>query len=106
MYSTGDIILERWLPYEPRSPPRTVTVSAADGPLPRPPRNRIIEYQPLEPRVVRQFKRLVVTRADPQAYVREHRSRLLDSHTFVQRARAAGIVEDLVRFALFFYSTE
>jgi hypothetical protein len=77
-------------------------VPAVDGPLPRPPRNRIIEYQPLQPRIVHQFKRLVVTRADPQAYIREHSGSLLDSHTFVQRARAAGVVEDIVSFALFF----
>jgi hypothetical protein len=107
MYSTGDIIVERWLPYEPRPPPRTVRIAAATGPLPTPPRNTIIQYQPLPARIVRQFQRLGVTRADPQAYIREHGGSLLDSATLLHEARAHGVVEDLVSFVLFylFYRT-
>jgi hypothetical protein len=102
MYSTGDIILERWLPYEPRPPSRTVRIPAVSGPLPDPPRNRIIEYQPLSASVVREFRRLGVTRADPQDYIRQHGGSLLDSATFLQQVRAAGVVEDIVSFALFY----
>jgi hypothetical protein len=107
MYSTGDIILERWLPYEPRLPSRTVRIPAISGPLPDPPRNRIIEYQPLQVNVVREFQRLGITRTDPQVYIQQHGSSLLDSATFVQQVRAAGVVEDIVSFALFylFYRT-
>jgi len=107
MYSPGDIILERWLPYEPRPPGRTVRIPAATGPLPDPPRNKIIQYQSLEPRVVRQFQRFGVIRADPQAYVREFGNSLLDPGTFIEKARAVGVVEDIVSFALvyLFYRT-
>jgi hypothetical protein len=102
MYCTGDIILERWLPYKPRSPSRTVRISAAPGPLPSPPRNKIIQYQPLEARVVRQFQCFGVIQADPQAYIREHGRSLLDSHTLLHEARAHGVVEDIVSFVLFY----
>ncbi len=107
MYSTGDIILERWLPYEPRTCPRTVRIPAASGPLPTPPRNRIIQYQPLEARITRHFQRLGVTRTDPGAYIQRYGTSLLDSATFLREARAAGVVEDIVSVALFhlFYRT-
>jgi hypothetical protein len=90
-----DIILERWLPYEPRLPLRTVRIPVTSGPLPDPPHNRIIEYQPLQVNVVREFQRLGVTRADPQAYIQQHGGSLLDSATFLQQVRAAGVVEDI-----------
>ena len=107
MYSTGDIILERWLPYEPRPPPRTVRIPACCGPPPTPPRNRIIQYEPLEARIIRHFRRLGVTRTDPEAYIQQHGASLLDSATFLREARAAGVFDDIVSFALFhlFYRT-
>jgi hypothetical protein len=102
MYSTGDIILERWLPYEPRPPSRTIRIPAVSGPLPDPPHNRIIQYQPLQVSIVREFRRLGVIRADPNDYIRQYGSSLLDSVTFVREARAIGVVEDIVSFALFY----
>jgi hypothetical protein len=100
MYSTGDIILERWLPYETRPPPCTVRTEAATVP----PRTQIVQYQSLKARRVREFNRVGVTRVDPQAYIRQHGGNLLDSVAFLQKARAAGLVEDIVSFALFSFS--
>ncbi len=107
MYSTGDIILERWLPYEARTATRTVRIPAPDGPLPDPPRNRIIQYQAYQVSIVREFQRLGVTLADPRLYIQQYGETLLDSHAFLQQVRALGIVEDIVSFTLFysFYRT-
>lgn len=48
-------------------------------------------------RVIRQFQRLGVTQANPQAYIQQYGAQLLDAHALVQQARAAGVVEDIVR---------
>jgi len=90
-----DIILERWLPYEHRYPSRTVRVAAETSVLPEPPHNRIIQYQTLAPSIVRQFERLGVVRADPHTYIQQYGSTLLDSGTFVRKARDVGVVEDI-----------
>jgi hypothetical protein len=99
--------LERWLPYEVRRATRTVRIPAPDGPLPDPPRNRIIQYQPLQVSIVREFRRLGVTLADPRIYIQQYGDNLLDSHRFIQKVRALDIVEDIVSFVLFysFYRT-
>jgi len=47
--------------------------------------------------VVRQFQRLGVTPESPQAYIQRYGASLLDAQTLVQHARAAGVVEDIVR---------
>jgi hypothetical protein len=102
MYSTGDIILERWLPFEAPRSTRTVRIPAPRGPLPNPPRNLIIQYQPLKVSIVREIQRLGVTQADPQAYIQRYGSSLLNSARFLQLVRAAGVFEDIVSFALFY----
>jgi hypothetical protein len=107
MYSTGDIILERWLPYEARTGPRTIRIPAASGQLPDSPRNLIIEYQPSQVSIFRELQRFDVTGADPQAYIQQHGGTLVNSAKFLQRARATRVFEDIVSFALFylFYRT-
>ncbi len=107
MYSTGDIVLERWLPYEAPRFTRTVRIPAPRGPLPKPPRNLIIQYQPLKVSIVHEIQRLGVIQADPQAYIQRYGNNLLNSARFLQLARAAGVFEDIVSFALFysFYRT-
>ena len=60
------------------------------------PQNIIIQYEPLQVRVIRQFQRLGVTPEDPQAYVQRYGASLFDASTLVQQARAAGVVEDIV----------
>jgi len=90
-----DVIMERWVPYGPRPPGRTIRVPAPCGPLPPAPRNLVIQYSALQARVVRQFQRLGVTVTDPQTYLQQHGASLLDSATFVQQARSAGVVEDI-----------
>jgi len=52
---------------------------------------------------VRQFQRFGVTQANPAAYVQQYGAQLLDASTLVQQARAAGVVEDIVR-SLFLYN--
>jgi hypothetical protein len=107
MYSTGDIILERWLPYEARSVPRTIRIPAASGSLADSPRNLIVEYQPSQVSIFRELHRFDVTGADPQAYIQQNGGTLVNSAKFLQQARAAGVFEDIVSFALFysFYRT-
>jgi hypothetical protein len=107
MYSTGDIILERWLPYEARTGQRTIRLPAASGPLADSPRNLIVEYQPSQVSIFRELHRFDVNGADQQAYIRQHGGSLVNSATFLQRGRAAGVFEDIVSFALFysFYRT-
>ncbi|CAF4474369.1 unnamed protein product, partial [Rotaria magnacalcarata] len=59
------------------------------------PRNVIIQYEPVQVRVVRQFQRLGVTQENPQAYVQRYGVQLLDAQTLLQQARSAGVVEDI-----------
>jgi hypothetical protein len=65
------------------------------------PRNVIIQYEAAQVRVVRQFQRLGVTQENPQAYVARYGAQLLDAQTLLQQARAAGVVEDIVRINIF-----
>jgi hypothetical protein len=60
------------------------------------PQNIIIQYEPPQVRVVRQFQRLGITQENPQAYIQRYGSSLFDAQTLVQQARAAGVVEDIV----------
>ena len=62
------------------------------------PRNIIIIYEPIQVRVVRQFQRLGITQENPQLYIQRYGASLLDPQTLVQQARAAGVIEDIVRF--------
>ena len=57
----------------------------------------IIQYEPVQVRIVRQFQRLGVTQANPQQYLQQYGAQLLDATTLVQQARSAGVVEDIVR---------
>ena len=61
------------------------------------PRNVIIQYEAPQVRVIRQFERLGVTPENPQAYIQRYGESLFDAQTLVQHARAAGVVEDIVR---------
>ena len=56
----------------------------------------IIQYEPVQVRIVRQFQRLGVTQANPGAYVQQYGGQLLDAGTLLQQARSAGVVEDIV----------
>ncbi len=61
------------------------------------PRNIIIQYEPIQVRIVRQFQRLGVTQENPQVYIQRYGVLLLDAQTLMQQARAAGVIEDIVR---------
>ncbi len=61
------------------------------------PRNVIIQYEAPQVRVVRQFQRLGITPENPQAYIQRYGASLFDAQTLVQQARAAGVIEDIVR---------
>lgn len=60
------------------------------------PQNIIIQYDPPQVRVIRQFQRLGVAPEDPQAYIQRYGASLFDAQNLVQQARAAGVVEDIV----------
>ena len=61
------------------------------------PRNVIIQYEAPQVRVIRQFQRLGVTPENPQAYIQRYGASLFDAQTLVQQARAAGVIEDIVK---------
>jgi hypothetical protein len=99
---TGDIIIERWVPYGAAAKRKTIVQRAAAAQAYAAPRNVIIQYEQAQVRIVRQFQRLGVTLTNPQAYVSQYGATLLDAQTLVQQARAAGVVEDIVRINIFF----
>jgi hypothetical protein len=77
---------------------RKTIVQRAEAPAAYPkPRNVIIQYEAPQVRVVRQFQRLGVTPENPQEYIQRYGASLFDPQTLVQQARAAGVVEDIVR---------
>ena len=92
----GDIIIERWIPYGAAAKRKTIVQRAAGAQEYAKPRNIIIQYEPVQVRVVRQFQRLGVTQENPQAYFQRYGAQLLDAQSLVQQARAAGVVEDIV----------
>lgn len=85
------------MPY-PASEKRKTVVQRAEAAKEYPkPHNTIIEYEPQQVRVVRQFQRLNVTQEDPRSYLQRYGDGLLDTQSLLQQARAAGVTEDLVR---------
>ncbi len=96
----GDIIIERWVPYGAQAKRRTVVQRAEAAKAYAAPRNIIIQYEQAQVRIIRQFQRLGVTPENPQAYVARYGAQLLDAQALVQQARAAGVVEDIVRIKL------
>ncbi|UJR33197.1 hypothetical protein I4U23_020652 [Adineta vaga] len=90
-----DIIIERWVPYGAQAKRKTIVQRAAAAQQYARPRNVIIQYEAVQVRVVRQFQRLGVTQANPQAYLQQYGAQLLDAATLLQQARAAGVVEDI-----------
>lgn len=99
----GDIIIERWIPYGAAAKRKTIVQRAEAAKEYAKPRNVIIQYEPVQVRIVRQFERLGVTQANPQAYLQQYGAQLLDAQTLLQQARAAGVVEDIVSEILFRY---
>jgi hypothetical protein len=90
-----DIIIERWVPYGAQAKRQTIVQRAAAAQQYASPRNVIIQYEPVQVRIVRQFQRLGVTQANPAAYLQQYGASLLDAATLVQQARSAGVVEDI-----------
>ncbi|CAF1237873.1 unnamed protein product [Didymodactylos carnosus] len=90
-----DIIIERWIPYGRQAKRRVIVQRAAAARQYARPRNIIIQYEPIQARVVRQFQRLGVQAENPQSYVARYGVTLRDSHTLLQEARQAGVVEDI-----------
>ncbi|CAF1154133.1 unnamed protein product [Adineta steineri] len=90
-----DIIIERWLPYTAGADRKTIVHRAEETKEYTPVRNVIIEYESTGARVHREFQQLGVTREDPQTYISQYRTELLDSRTLLEQARAAGVIEDI-----------
>jgi hypothetical protein len=90
-----DIILERWVPYGAQAKRRTIVQRAPPAKQYAAPRNVIIQYEPSQARIVRQFQRFGVVQGNPGAYVQQYGAQLLDAAALVQQARAAGVVEDI-----------
>ncbi|CAF4467523.1 unnamed protein product, partial [Rotaria sp. Silwood2] len=90
-----DIIIERWIPYGVDGKRKTIVQRAQSVKEYPKPRNIIIQYEPVQVRIVRQFQRLDVVQENPQVYVQRYGSQLLDGQSLIQQARAAGVVEDI-----------
>jgi hypothetical protein len=95
---TGDIIIERWIPYSYKSERRTIVESVTDVVKYAEPRNQIIIYEGVDTRIARKFEKYDVVREDPAAYAARYGGSLLDSVTLVQQARNYGVNEDLVKY--------
>ncbi|CAM4940027.1 unnamed protein product [Rotaria socialis] len=90
-----DIIIERWLPYGPAQERRTI-VKPAPPPFKYPlPTHTVIIHDKAPTRIVRKIEKAGVTQEDPDAYVRRYGSSLLDSAAVLERARQAGVIEDI-----------
>ncbi|CAF1197508.1 unnamed protein product [Didymodactylos carnosus] len=92
----SDIIIERWIPYGAQAKRRTIVQRAGAAQQYRAPRNVIIQYEPIQARIVRQFQRLGVQAENPAVYVQRWGAQLRDSVTLLQEARSAGVVEDIM----------
>jgi len=90
-----DIIIERWIPYGAAAKRQTKVIRAEVAKGYAKPRNVIIQYEPIQVRVVRQFQRLGVTQENPQAYLQRYGAQLLEAQILLQQARAAGVIEDI-----------
>ncbi|CAF1386996.1 unnamed protein product [Rotaria magnacalcarata] len=90
-----DIIIERWLPYGPAPERRTIVKPAPPAmkyPLPT---HTIIIHDKAPARIVRKIEKSGATREDPEDYMRRYGSSLLDSARVLERARQAGVIEDI-----------
>ena len=98
---SGDIILERWVQYGPQPKRKVIVQRAAAAKAYAAPRNVIIQYAQSPAQIVRRFVRLGVTAGSPAAYVQTYGAHLLDASSLLAQARAAGVVEDIVRPSLY-----
>ena len=96
---SGDIIIERWLPYGPPPERRKIVQSAPPPARYSEPSHTIVVYDSVQTHVVRKLERLGVTEENPDAYVARYGSSLLNSASLVQQARDAGVIEDIVNFS-------
>ena len=54
-------------------------------------------YEPVHAKIERHFQKHNIVREDPQAYISRFGEQLCESSAVVQQARAAGVLEDLVK---------
>ena len=94
--NVGDIIIERWLPYENCTSKRSVKIIRAPSFKYPDPFHELIVYDNVRANIVRKFTRLGVTQEDPETYRARYGSTLLDRSTLLRRVREAGIVENIV----------
>ncbi|UJR12293.1 hypothetical protein I4U23_016470 [Adineta vaga] len=90
-----DVLIERWLPYGPRPERETITYPAPPAMRYSEPFFKIIQYDATQASVHRRLEKLF-EREDPERYRARYGSSLLDAATLIQRAREAGVFEDLV----------
>ena len=91
-----DIIIERWLPYGPPPERRTIVQHAPPPQDYLRPTHTVIIHDKTPVRIVRKIEKLGITQEDPEAYIRRYGSALLNPVTVLERARQAGVVEDIV----------
>jgi len=57
----------------------------------------LYSYEPVHAKIERHFQKQNVVREDPQAYTNRFGEQLFEPTAVIQQARAAGVVEDLVK---------
>ncbi|CAF3707095.1 unnamed protein product [Rotaria socialis] len=90
-----DIIIERWIPYESMHKRKVIVQRAEEAKGLPPPKNVIIIYEPIQPRVVRQFERLGVRPEDPNKYSATYGNVLLSTEQLLAQIKELGITVDL-----------
>ncbi|CAF1021868.1 unnamed protein product [Rotaria sordida] len=90
-----NIIIERWIPYEPQTQRRTIIQRARFTIKYLQPSYTVAGYEVVPMHIVRKFEKLCVPKENPNDYVTRYGTPLLDSATLVQQARNAGVVEDI-----------
>jgi len=91
----ADVSIERWLPYGPRPERETITYPAPPAITYSEPFFKIIEYDVTDASIRHRFEKLF-RQENPEDYRTLYGSSLLDAATLIQRAREAGVYEDLV----------
>lgn len=76
---------------------RKTFIEKAPAPVIYPePRNQIVIHEPNPVKVVQKFEQLEILEQNPEEYIAQYGSSLLDPEALLEQARAAGVIEDLV----------
>ena len=55
-----------------------------------------VRYEPVKAKIIRNYQNQTVVQQDPQEYSKRYHSELFDSDKVIEKARALGVLDDLV----------